>query len=38
MMVWSSISEAYFAQAAAPSLLLIVLSSIPLAFLTLRDR
>lgn len=38
MAVWSSISEAYFAQAAAPSLLLILLSSIPLAFLTLRDR
>jgi iron(III) transport system permease protein len=38
MSVWSSISEAYFAQAAAPSLLLILLSSIPLAFLTLRDR
>ncbi|MCO5195020.1 MAG: iron ABC transporter permease, partial [Anaerolineae bacterium] len=38
MSVWSSISEAYFAQAAAPSLLLILLSSLPLAFLTLRDR
>lgn len=35
--VWSAISEAFFAQAAAPSLLLILLSSIPLALLTLRD-
>ena len=29
MSVWSSVSEAYFAQAAAPSLLLILLSSLP---------
>jgi iron(III) transport system permease protein len=36
--VWSHISEAFFAQAAAPALLLILLSSIPLAFLTLRDQ
>lgn len=35
--VWSSISEAFFVQAAAPALLLLLLSSIPLAFLTLRD-
>jgi iron(III) transport system permease protein len=35
--VWSSISEAFFAQAAAPSMLLILLSSIPLAILTLRE-
>lgn len=32
--VWSNISEAFFAQAAAPALLLILLSSIPLAYLT----
>ncbi|MEW5987441.1 MAG: iron ABC transporter permease [Chloroflexota bacterium] len=36
--VWSNISEAYFAQAAVPTLLLILLSSIPLAILTLRER
>jgi iron(III) transport system permease protein len=36
--VWSHISEALFAQAAAPALLLILLSSIPLAFLTLREK
>lgn len=35
--VWSNISEAFFARAAAPTLLLILLSSIPLALLTLRD-
>ncbi len=37
MSVWASISEAFFARAAAPSLLLIVLSSIPLAILKLRE-
>ncbi len=36
--VWHNISEAMFAQAAAPSLLLLLLASIPLAILTLRDR
>jgi iron(III) transport system permease protein len=36
--VWGSISEAFFAQAAAPALLLILLSSVPLAILTLRDK
>jgi iron(III) transport system permease protein len=35
--VWGAISEAFFAQAAMPALLLILLSSIPLALLTLRD-
>jgi iron(III) transport system permease protein len=35
--VWSNISEAFFAHAAAPTLLLILLSSVPLALLTLRD-
>ena len=35
---WSAASEAFFAQAAAPALLLILLSSIPLAFLMLRQR
>ena len=36
--VWSNISEAFFARAAAPTLLLILLSSAPLAWLTLRDK
>ena len=36
--VWSAVSEALFAQAAAPALLLIIVSSIPMAFLTLRKR
>ena len=36
--VWSFTSEAFFARAAMPSLLLIVLSGIPLALLMLRER
>jgi iron(III) transport system permease protein len=36
--VWSNISEAFFAQAAGPALLLILLSSLPLALLTLREK
>jgi iron(III) transport system permease protein len=36
--VWGNISEAFFAQAAAPALLLILLSSLPLALLTLREE
>ncbi|MBX3055393.1 MAG: iron ABC transporter permease [Anaerolineae bacterium] len=36
--VWSTISEAFFARAAAPALLLLLLSSIPLAWMTLRER
>jgi len=36
--IWAATSEAFFAQAAAPALLLIVASSIPLAFLMLRER
>jgi iron(III) transport system permease protein len=35
--IWGNISEAFFAQAAAPALALILLSSIPLAILTFRD-
>lgn len=35
--VWTNISEAFFARAAAPTLLLILLSSVPLALFTLRD-
>ncbi|MCK5922236.1 MAG: iron ABC transporter permease, partial [Methylococcales bacterium] len=38
MQVWSNISEALFARAAAPTLLLILLSSLPLAWLTLREK
>jgi len=36
--VWSNINEAFFARAAAPTLLLLLLSSLPLALLTLRDK
>lgn len=36
--VWANISEAFFAQAAAPALLLVLLSSLPLALLTLREE
>ena len=36
--IWSAASEAFFAQAAAPALLLILASSVPLAFLLFRER
>lgn len=36
--IWTNISEAFFARAAAPTLLLLLLSSVPLAILTLRDK
>ena len=36
--IWSASSEAFFAQAAAPALLLILASSVPLAFLMLREK
>lgn len=36
--VWTSITEAFFARAALPGLLLILLSSVPLALLTLREE
>jgi iron(III) transport system permease protein len=35
--VWTNIGEAFFARAALPTLLLLLLSSIPLAWLTARD-
>lgn len=35
--VWSAVSEAFFARAAAPALLLLLISSIPLAFIVLRE-
>ena len=36
--IWAASSEAFFARAAAPALLLILVSSIPLAFLMWRER
>jgi iron(III) transport system permease protein len=36
--IWSNIGEAFFARAAAPTLLLLLLSSIPLAWMTLREN
>ena len=36
--IWSAAAEAFFAQAAAPALLLILVSAGPLAFLMLRER
>jgi iron(III) transport system permease protein len=35
--VWTNMGEAFFARAALPTLLLLILSSIPLAWLTIRD-
>lgn len=35
--VWSAVSEAFFAKAAAPALLLILTSSLPMAYFVLRD-
>jgi iron(III) transport system permease protein len=36
--IWSASSEAFFAQAAAPALMLILISSVPMAFLLTRDN
>jgi iron(III) transport system permease protein len=36
--VWTAVSEAYFARAAAPALLIVICSSIPLALLTSREH
>lgn len=36
--IWSAVSEAFFAQAAAPALLLIIASSMPLAILLHREH
>ena len=36
--IWAAASEAYFARAAAPALLLIIAAGIPTAFLVFRDR
>jgi iron(III) transport system permease protein len=35
---WSATSAAFFARAAAPALLLVLISSLPVAFLTLREQ
>ena len=36
--IWAAASEAFFARTAAPALLLILVSSVPLTFLMLRER
>jgi iron(III) transport system permease protein len=36
--IWSATSEAFFARAAAPALLLILVSALPMYFLTIRER
>jgi iron(III) transport system permease protein len=36
--VWSAVSEAFFAQAAAPALLIILMSSLPMAYIILNER
>jgi iron(III) transport system permease protein len=36
--VWSSVSEAFFARAAAPALVIVLLSSVPLALMTIREQ
>ena len=36
--VWSASSEAFFAQAAAPALMLILMSSVPMTLLALREK
>jgi iron(III) transport system permease protein len=36
--VWTAVSEAYFARAAAPALLLILCSSLPLALIAVREQ
>jgi len=35
--IWSATSEAFFARASAPALLLILISSVPMAYFTLRE-
>jgi iron(III) transport system permease protein len=36
--VWSAVSEAFFAQAAAPALLIVLLSSLPMALIILHEQ
>jgi iron(III) transport system permease protein len=38
MLVWTNINEAFFVRAAVPTLLLLLLSSLPLAWLSIRDN
>jgi iron(III) transport system permease protein len=36
--VWSAVSEAFFAAAAAPALLIVLMSSVPMTLLMLREQ
>jgi iron(III) transport system permease protein len=36
--VWSAVSEAFFAQAAAPALLIVLMSSLPMTFFILNEQ
>jgi iron(III) transport system permease protein len=36
--IWSNINEAFFARAALPTLLLLLLSSVPMAIITIREQ
>jgi iron(III) transport system permease protein len=36
--IWTSASEAFFARAAAPALLLILVSALPMYLLVIKDR
>jgi iron(III) transport system permease protein len=36
--VWSAVSEAFFAAAAAPALLIVLLSSVPMTIYILREQ
>jgi len=36
--VWSAVSEAFFARAAAPALLIVLMSSLPMTFFILREQ
>ncbi len=36
--IWSATSEAFFARAAVPALLLILIASVPMAFIVIRER
>jgi iron(III) transport system permease protein len=38
MLIWTNINEAFFVRAAVPTLLLLLLSSLPLAWLSIRDN
>lgn len=38
MLVWTNISEAFFVRAAVPTLVLLLLSSLPLAWVSIRDN